>query len=362
MPRKFSLALFSLLLVAGLAHGAGFERDFSFAAQRLEVRDLIGAITVEPATGDQWEVHVAVRGQDADPDRIDVVLSEGRDARLVVMFPEEQHDYVYPPLGEGKVSFSGFDGTEVEGFWNTVAHIFRNGFGSDRINVRAAGKGLEAWADITVRVPAGGEAAIYLGAGRLASADVRGDLRLDTHAAPVEVTGHTGPLVCDTGSAGVAVTGAVGDLLVDTGSGSVRVADHRGGTLTVDTGSGGVRIEGAETPHLLVDTGSGGVTAHAVVADVVEIDTGSGGVELDLVRLAGGEHVIDTGSGSVRVQLPADASATIAVDTGSGGIEHAMPGGVVVREGRGELELRVGGGEARMLIDTGSGSVTVAPR
>src|SRR6056297_2486920 len=111
MPRKFSSALFSWLLVAGLAHGAGFERDFSFSAERLEVRDLIGAITVEPATGDQWEVHVAVRGQDADPGRIDVVFSEGRDAQLVVEFPEEQHDYVYPPLGDGKMSFSGLEGT-----------------------------------------------------------------------------------------------------------------------------------------------------------------------------------------------------------------------------------------------------------
>jgi len=371
MFRKTSPLLRTLLVttlavatgLAGPASAAEFERDVTIDAQELQIHNLVGEITVEPASGDRWEVHVAVRGADADPQLIAITLEEGREAKLTVDFPIDEHrDYVYPALGRGESSISLSSGEPVDGFWDGLVRVFREGFGGERITVRGKGRGLEVWADVTVRVPADRKTGVFLGVGHIASAGVRGHLVLDTHGGPIDVDGHAGRLVCDTGSGAVKVARIDGPLLVDTGSGGVKVSDQRGGKLEVDTGSGSVAIDGADTEFLHVDTGSGGVAARRIRTDGATIDTGSGSVELDLERMGEGRYVIDTGSGGVRVHLPAGASAMITVDTGSGGIRADLDGAEVLHEDRGELELRLGDGKCRMLVDTGSGGVTLARR
>ncbi len=342
---RLALLLLTTLTLAATTAAAEFERQYAFTAERFEVRNLIGQVTLEPSATSRWEVVVAVRGRDADPERIGVELVRGGKVELVVAFPPEQHAYVYPRLGpDGETSISGFDAEPVSGFWDTLVHVIRNGLGSDRITVRGAGEGLEVWADVTVRVPAGRSTTAALGVGALRAAGLEGEAILDTHAAAIGVTGHTGRLLCDTGS------------------GAVTVTDHRGGELTVDTGSGPVAIERSQSTKLLVDTGSGDVDARAIAADRVLIDTGSGDVRLDLARLGAGRSQIDTGSGDVGVQLPAAADLTISVDTGSGAITADLPDAAVVQREQGELRLRLGGGTGRLHVDTGSGDVTLAHR
>jgi hypothetical protein len=344
MPR-LALLLLTTLLLAATAGGAEFERQYAFTAERFEVRNLIGQVTLEPSATSRWEVVVAVRGRDADPERIGVELVRGGKVELVVGFPPEQHAYVYPRLGpDGKTSISGFDAEPVSGFWDTLVHLVRNGLGSDRITVRGTGDGLEVWADVTVRVPADATITAALGVGELRAAGLTGEAILDTHAAAITVDDHTGRLLCDTGG------------------GAVTVTDHGGGELTVDTGSGPVAIARAETTKLLVDTGSGAVDARAIGADRVLVDTGSGAVHLDLARLGTGRSQVDTGSGDVRVELPAAADLTLSVDTGSGAIAADLPGATVVQRERSELRLRLGGGTGHLHVDTGSGDVTLARR
>ncbi|MEZ4388096.1 MAG: DUF4097 family beta strand repeat-containing protein [Candidatus Krumholzibacteriia bacterium] len=361
MLRSSRLALAAIILLALPALAEEFTRELNTDAHELVLKNLVGHVQVLPARGDRFEVIVHVRGDDADPSLISVDLEDGRKAEIMVRFPIEEHrNYVYPELGRGSqtVIYQPEDG---DGDGNWLRQLWR-GLGGEKVTVRGSGRGLEVWADVEVRVPGGREASIYLGAGDLDSEGVRGDLRLDTHSGPVKVDGHRGKLICDTGSGEVKVTDIDGDLLADTGSGSVVITNQRGGACKADTGSGSVTIDGADTDDLYVDTGSGSVRCRGIKCDKARIDTGSGSVELELDRMGTGRFVIDTGSGGVDLVMPRGASATVSVDTGSGGIRNRCEGAEVLHDERGEMKLRLGGGEAHVVIDTGSGGVTVATR
>ena len=109
-----------------------------------------------------------------------------------------------------------------------------------------------------------------------------------------------------------------------------------------------------------MDTGSGRVRALAIRADAALIDTGSGEVELRLDRMGEGEFQVDTGSGRVILALPADASADVSADTGSGGIHLDFDAPVqILHKDDDEIRFRVGGGAARVVLDTGSGSIRI---
>jgi len=228
------------------------------------------------------------------------------------------------------------------------------------VTVAGSGGGLEAWADLRVLVPRGRDVEVYLGVGAVKAAKVDAKLRLDTASGPVSTTDTRGALVVDVGSGRVSVTGATGPLTVDTGSGGVVAEGVSGGPISIDTGSGAVSGRNLRVHRLRVDTGSGGVTLREVGADTVEIDTGSGHVEVDLAS-APGSLVVDTGSGAVSVTVPPDLGAKLLLDTGSGGIDVDLPLTQVRRDG-GEMSAQLGDGRGRITIDTGSGGIRIGPR
>jgi DUF4097 and DUF4098 domain-containing protein YvlB len=80
------------------------------------------------------------------------------------------------------------------------------------------------------------------------------------------------------------------------------------------------------------------------------------------VRMGSGTYLIDTGSGGVTVNMPTDASVHVFAETGSGGIDLDVPNAMLRRMSRDEIELEIGGGDARLEIDTGSGGITLRTR
>jgi hypothetical protein len=357
-PGRLPAALV-LLALAATPVLAESRQVIDVEAEELVFMNLVGHVQVESATGDRYQAEVTIRGRDAEGSGVTVKLDEGREARLVVSFPIDEHDtFIYPALGRGSTTVWNPERQDGGGWW----HKLWRSMGGDKITVKGSGQGLEVWADVVLRVPAGRETEVYLAAGAIDAGGVDGALVLDTSSGAIAVEGHRGKLVCDTGSGEISVRGVDGPLLCDTGSGGVDIADQRGGDVEVDTGSGGVRIDGADTRMLHVDTGSGGVSARGVKADEATIDTGSGAVVLHLDRMGPGRFVIDTGSGSVELVMPADASASVSVDTGSGGIRHELPGAEILHQEGGELKLRVGDGDTTVIIDTGSGGVSIAAR
>ena len=85
------------------------------------------------------------------------------------------------------------------------------------------------------------------------------------------------------------------------------------------------------------------------------VSTGSGSITLGLlsdIRNAS----INTGSGSITLSVPKDLGAELTIDTGSGGIDTEIPLQITMKK-RQSLRGRIGDGNGRIVIDTGSGGV-----
>ena len=314
---RLTALVLTLALSAAAAVAGEFRETLDFRTDHMVLHNMVGHVDVVRG-GDSFELEIHVRGADADRGTVSIVRGEEDGAQVVrVIYPEDEDTFVYPALGRGKTTIQYRRETSGgRGFWDRL----RGAVGGDRVTIKGKGSGLEAWADVTVRVPDGTHAEIMLGAGDIRAEDVRARLNLDTHSGPVEARGIRGDLLCDTGSGAVTVRDVEGRVHVDTGSGSVRGEKLHGPKVLVDTGSGRVILDGVECGKLDVDTGSGGVQAHDVRCEAARIDTGSGGVTLELRAMGRGKYLIDTGSGSVDLTLPRDASCRVACDTGSGGI------------------------------------------
>ncbi len=350
-----------LLLLASSAIAGEFTENFKLNADELLLISLVGEIKVEPTSGDEFEIRIEVKGDDASRDRIEIDVDKGREAVVRVVFPvDKQRKYVYPRMGRGKSTIS-FNGDDVDDKSSWLGKIVR-GLQSDRITVSGRGKGLEVWADVTVRVPRNRMADIRLGVGGIEAEGVKGDLVLDIHSGSVVANRIEGSVLGDTGSGSIDFSDIEGDVNADTGSGSVVIARCKGDRIHADTGSGQVRVEDVDCEKLHVDTGSGGVTAVRIKTDAVHIDTGSGAVKLELLRMGKGKYIIDTGSGGIDLTMPDDASARVSADTGSGGISVDVRGVDIGRKKRDDVSFTVGDGDSRVILDTGSGGIRVRTR
>jgi DUF4097 and DUF4098 domain-containing protein YvlB len=297
-------------------------------------------------------VQVEIQAEGADAGDLEVETGRIRSTEtLRVIYPDDR--IVYRDLGRG--SRSDFRVRDDGTFFGDEGS--RRG---RRVTISGSGRGMEAWADITVSVPSGKRVAVYLGVGEVDVTNVDGNILVDVASAPVTASGTRGVLTIDTGSGSVEVRDAEGDVEVDTGSGSVDVSDIRGDRLLVDTGSGGVEGSDIDVRSLNIDTGSGRIDVRRLASSDVLLDTGSGSVRVELLTDVD-ELVIDTGSGSVTVSIPEGLGAEIDVETSSGGIDFDMPV-TVTRFGRSSLQGRIGDGRGRIHIDTGSGSVRLISR
>ena len=374
------LAVFAVSTVAVAAATptfAEFDESYRFDADSLSISNLIGKVQISRATGDDFEVEVSVRG--ADGTRENVRLDEdtrGSRARLAVRFPvDDERRYVYPEFSRRRANlWSRRQGSSD----SLLGEILRSMSGR-RIRIERSGSGLEAWADVTIRVPEGRSLKVELGAGDIDVSEVAADLELRTRAGVAEaadldgdvkigvgsgelaVQDVRGRLVMDTGSGRARLDRFTGTaLVIDTGSGSVAVTEAAADTVAIDTGSGGVTVKGLDAGRLAIDTGSGNVRVESAGADAAEIDTGSGGVHLALERMGHGRFEIDTGSGGIVMLVPDDLSARFDIDIGSGGIDVDVPIEKTLHKSRGEMRFVAGDGEANVILDTGSGSVRVA--
>lgn len=321
------------------------QDSYALSGDRVAVYNLAGRVEVVSGDANDVRVDVVRGGADAREIEVGVRRVNGRQA-LVLRYPDD--DVVYPVRG---------------GRWNTTVRVRDDGTffgdrrGGERVRVRGAGSGLEAWADLRITVPASRDLAVFLAVGDAEVRDVEGDLLLDMGSGNAAVRGVRGMVEVDTGSGDVHVAEVEGEVLVDTGSGSVRLDDVQGPAVTVDTGSGDVEGRGVVSPSVVFDTGSGDVTVDGLDVRDLRVDTGSGDIRLGLSGPP--EQVsVDTGSGRVEMELPRGVDALLTVDTGSGRIEADVPMDVIERE-RDELRARIGEGRGRIVIDTGSGNVVL---
>jgi lia operon protein LiaG len=316
--------------------------------QTVAIYNLAGRLRAVAGTGDAVAVEISRGGADAAKLRIESGPIGGRET-LRVIYPGDQ--VVYPASTRSRYRTSVEvrpDGTFGDGGWESIR-------GRDRVSIRSDGPGLEAFADLVVRIPKGQKIDLYLAVGRVEVVNVEGALMVDVAAADVDIAGVKGSLLLDTGSGRIAVRDVIGNLDIDSGSGGITVERVAGDILRIDSGSGTVQGTEITVREFTADVGSGGLRMFRMKAPQIAAETGSGGIELDL--LSDVERLnVETGSGGATIRLPATLNAEIEAETGSGGFSTDFP--IATRRfGRNHVQGTIGEGRGRIRIEAGSCSV-----
>lgn len=343
----------------GVACAETFEERATFASSRLLVGNVVGAVTIEPHDGSGFEVIVRVQGADATREAVSFDRSEGEEARLVIAFPDERR-LSYPEMRRRhRVKFS-FDPERGAGTDTFIDGIFRRG--RAQTYQISSGRGFEAWADLTIRVPRNGDLTLRNGVGAVDGHDLTARLDVSTHFGEVHLRNVEGDLVVDTGNGDVEVSDVHGGVTIDTGNGDVDVLGAEGPAVRIDSGNGHVYAERIRSENLEIDTGNGRIEASALTTGSARLDTGNGSIDLTLEALGEGRYVLDTGNGSIDLRLPADASADVEADTGSGRVDLDVDEDRVdvLHRRRDNVRFRMGDGAARIRLDSGHGSIRIS--
>jgi lia operon protein LiaG len=346
MTRTSVFATLALVAVATAANAQTERR--SLRGDRVAIYNLAGRLRVEGGAGSEVTVEITRGGRDASKLSVESGQVRGVES-LRVIYPDDR--IIYPEMGRSSRTSMSYnsDGTFNE---NNLSGLFGR---RDQIEVRGSGSGTEAWADLRVTVPRGQRIELNLGVGQVNVTNVDGEISVDVAAASITANGVRGDLNLDTGSGSVNVTDVQGNVSLDTGSGGVTLTGVRGDRINLDSGSGSLQITDVDVRELMGDTGSGGIRLSRVKARRVSLDTGSGSTDVELLSEVE-DLVIDTGSGGVTVRLPASIGATVDIQTGSGGVETDFPI-QMNRFERNQLRGKIGNGNARIRIETGSGGV-----
>lgn len=364
MTRMNLVLVPALALAVGLAAAppaaADFDETLSVDAPTLQVANLIGKVTVEPASGSQFQIEVHVRGADGTRENIQIERKEraGR-VGVVVQYPlERDRKYVYPEMGRGSSSTFQSDWDEDDS--ENILDWLVDRDWSKSITVKGSGKGLEIWTDCTIRVPVGKELVVHVGVGDINARDLRGALTLDTNNGEVTARNLDGDLEISTGSGDIGLSHISGELAASTGSGDVSVGQVDVTRFEIETGSGDVEADSVTCRDFEASTGSGRIQARRVIADDGDLQTGSGRISAEFLQIGKGRFELSTGSGSIRLRLPENASADVEASTGSGSIDIDVADPVIELDEPNEVAFRVGSGDARFTVETGSGSIEIA--
>jgi lia operon protein LiaG len=337
------------LCVVFAASGAAQTQRYVLKGDSVAVYNLVGELRVEPGTGSDVAVQVTRGGADAA--RLDVQSGplRGRET-LRIIYPEDVISL--PDWGRG---------------WNTTLRVrddgtFGDGGGWRRegreVRITGRGRGLEAYADLRVSVPAGKRIALHLGVGKAFVSNVDGVILVDAASADVSADRTRGTLKLETGSGTIDVRDASGAVSLESGSGEVTATGLRGGSerVRIGTGSGSITVTGADAADLHVETGSGDITVTGAKANALSFETGSGNVDVALTATFNALS-IQTGSGDVTLRVPPTIGAEVDLDTGSGEFDL---GGITIQVRRLEedhITGTIGDGKGRLSIETGSGNV-----
>ncbi len=364
-----ALTLAGISLTA-MAAPATLTRAWQFKAHpsaSLDVQNFDGDVRVVAGSEAGFHVTATVRVEGrsaAEAEQIAKAIEfrtrdVGPDSRFHVNFPKEAFPRLYhddaPRYWWGGVMYTKYLGERrrMTGDEDEAAPI------KVELLIKApAGSRLEIRNRLGSSTATGFEGSLLLDTGRgdVRSENGKGRLDLDTGSGDAEVAIHEGPVRADTGSGRVSITDCRCEITADAGSGEVRIQGGAG-VLRADTGSGAVSIRGFRGP-IHADTGSGGLRAEDVSElRELDVDTGSGSVSVEGDLSALNRLRVDTGSGRVQIRSSAMANMFVTIDTGSGRIDVDAPDAETRRLEDGTMTVRLGAGEGRGIIDTGSGSV-----
>jgi DUF4097 and DUF4098 domain-containing protein YvlB len=207
----------------------------------------------------------------------------------------------------------------------------------------------------TIVVPADTHLRVVTGSGEVAVRGTRGPARLRSGSGAIEAEDLGGDAELRTGSGDIRLRKIAGRVRAGTGSGDL-MFEEVGGELRAETGSGSIRVN-RPAAAARVETGSGEIEIRGARADLA-VHTGSGDLLVEGDPPPQAFWDIRTGSGDVRLNVPPSASFTLVARARHRRVEFGIPIEVTERSSR-EVRGRAGKGEARIVVDTSSGSLEI---
>jgi len=182
-------------------------------------------------------------------------------------------------------------------------------------------------------------------------------VEVHTISADVDVNGVCGEATLNAVSGGVNLRCANGDVQVESVSGDVQASDVRG-HLEINSTSGDVDVGGVHGDASARSV-SGDVSLDRVDGQEIRAETVSGDIGFSGPIHDGGRYGFHSHSGDVTVRPDGDLNATVSVSTFSGDVESDWP--MTINPGTGmrprEWEFTVGGGGARLTLESFSGTI-----
>ncbi|MCA9756598.1 MAG: DUF4097 family beta strand repeat protein [Candidatus Eisenbacteria bacterium] len=196
--------------------------------------------------------------------------------------------------------------------------------------------------DLEVHVPKGSRVRVSTVSATIDIKDVTGSVDLESVSGEITVVGPMESAEAQSVSGELRISGKVGEIDAGSVSGDV-ILDVPGGDVAVSTVSGDIETVGG-------------------VFESGDFSSVSGSIEFDGAPTESGSLEFDCHSGRVRIKLPSDLSAEVDVNTFSGDIDSAFgpkPRRTSDYAPGKELSFTMGDGDARISINTFSGSVRI---
>jgi DUF4097 and DUF4098 domain-containing protein YvlB len=243
----------------------------------------------------------------------------------------------------GDITVTGWDRNEARVRATSERGFVRGRFSRNRISVDADMSRGRNQSTYEVMVPHGSRVVVRSMSGNLTVRGVRGAVDAHTNNGDVIVTDAAERIEMGSLSGRVTGSGLRGSVEATSLNGEVHLTDVEGRSVQAESTSGNIVLENVRSPD-------------------VEGSTVSGRVSFSGPLAAGGTYGFQSHSGEVSLRVPANTSARFAIETFSGSLDSDFQ--VVLqpnrerRSGR-RLEFTVGDGDARVVAESFSGSITI---
>lgn len=257
--------------------------------------------------------------------------------RLRVEIPKGRVRVIAADVAQTTVDLVPLRGDPIAAAWIAEAEVAQRG---DAVVVLVRKHGLAFFGiggaiEATIRVPAGSDANVSTGSGRIETEGRLGDVRAASGSGAIHVA-QAAAAHARTGSGDITVDSAAGAADVKTGSGRV-VLGEVGGDARVVTGSGSTELAGAAGEARLT-TGSGNIEV-AAAGDRLEAFAASGRIHVR--RADHGEVKARTVSGSLSVGVAGGSSAWLDLSTLSGKVRSDLDSAGEPGPGEKSVRLRL---------------------
>jgi DUF4097 and DUF4098 domain-containing protein YvlB len=199
--------------------------------------------------------------------------------------------------------------------------------------------------DLEIHVPAGSRVEIESFAASVSVTDVTGTVSAEGVNNNIVITGAAKEVSAQTVNGTVEITGAATRVHAESVNGAVTIKGG-GGSVEANTVNGRLSVAGGTFEHGSLETVAGGLR-----------------FEGDLAR--GAEIEATTVSGGVELVVPAGVSADFSITTFSGDVQTDFGASAQRKRGHAtqkEVEFSTGGGDAKVTVQTLSGSIAVRKR